>query len=172
MRPTDLLLRARKAAGLRQAELACRAGTSRPTLSAYEHGRKSPTLETAARLLAETGFELDIRQQVGFVEHTTARGRVLSVPTHLPRLDISAALATVTLPLHLNWSDPGRQFKLRDRADRARVYETVLREGGAEDILQYVDGALLIDLWPELVLPREVRAAWTDLIENAVGLAA
>lgn len=167
MRPAELLLRARKAAGLKQAELACRAGTSRPTLSAYEHGRKSPTLETVERLLAETGYELDIRREVRFVETVTGRGRVVSVPTHLPQLDISAALGTVTLPLHLNWSDPGRQFNLRDRADRARVYETVLREGGPEDILQYVDGALLIDLWSELVLPREVRAVWAHLIENA-----
>ena len=31
-------------------ELAIRARTSRPTLSAYEHGRTSPTTETAARL--------------------------------------------------------------------------------------------------------------------------
>ncbi|MFI5730854.1 helix-turn-helix domain-containing protein [Kribbella sp. NPDC051587] len=167
MRPTELLLRARKAAGLRQADLACRAGTSRPTLSAYEHGRKSPTLETTARLLAETGYELDLRRQVGFVEVTTTRGRVVSVPTHLPRLDLDAALAMVTLPLHLNWSDPGRRFDLRNRADRARVYETVLREGGPEDILQYVDGAFLVDLWPDLVLPRDVRAAWSDVIENA-----
>ncbi|MFF1823699.1 hypothetical protein ACFVWG_40735 [Kribbella sp. NPDC058245] len=102
-----------------------------------------------------------------FVETTTARGRIVSVPTHLSRLDLDAALATVTLPLHLNWSEPGRSFDLRNRADRARVYETVLREGGPEDILQYVDGAFLVDLWPELVLPRDVRAAWSDVIEHA-----
>ncbi|GAB3947664.1 hypothetical protein GCM10029976_077350 [Kribbella albertanoniae] len=89
------------------------------------------------------------------------------MPTHLPQLDIGTALATVTLPLHLNWSDPGRRYNLRDRADRARVYETVLREGGPEDILKYVDGALLVDLWPDLVLPRDVRALWTKLIEDA-----
>lgn len=110
-----------------------------------------------------------IRQQVKFVENVTARGRVVSVPTPLPRLDIGAALATVTLPLHLNWSDPGRRFDLRDRTDRARVYETVLREGGPEDILQYVDGALLVDLWPDLVLPREVRAAWAELLVSGRG---
>ncbi len=31
-------------------------------------------------------------------------------------------------------------------------------------MLTYVDGALLADLWSELVLPREVRAAWAPLI--------
>jgi DNA-binding XRE family transcriptional regulator len=43
-----LLAQARHAAGLSQGELARRAHTSRPTLSAYEHGRKSPTPATAA----------------------------------------------------------------------------------------------------------------------------
>lgn len=172
MSTADMLLRARRAAGLNQDELARRAGTSRPTLSAYEHGRKSPTLETAARLLGEAGFELDIRPRVSFVEQVTARGRVIVVPTPLPRLPIQEALASVRLPLHLNWSDPGRQFDLRDRSQRGRVYEIVLREGGAEDILTYVDGALLVDLWPELVLPREVRAAWAGVVENATTAAA
>jgi transcriptional regulator with XRE-family HTH domain len=172
MRTANLLLRARRAAGLNQDELARRAGTSRPTLSAYEHGRKSPTLETASRLLAETGFELDLRPRVSFVEQVTARGRVVVVPTCLPRLAVEEALAVVALPLHLNWSEPGRQFNLRDRAHRARVYEIVVREGGPDDILTYVDGALLIDLWQELVLPREVRAAWTGVVEDASGAAA
>ncbi|HEX2820727.1 MAG TPA: helix-turn-helix transcriptional regulator [Streptosporangiaceae bacterium] len=34
-------------------QLARRAGTSRTTLSAYEHRRKSPTVATFARLLSE-----------------------------------------------------------------------------------------------------------------------
>jgi hypothetical protein len=72
----------------------------------------------------------------------------------------------------LNWSAPGRQFDLRDRAQRARVYEIVLREGASEDLLAYVDGALLIDLWDELVIPRDIRAAWTPLIEDSRTVAA
>ncbi|WP_328612174.1 helix-turn-helix transcriptional regulator [Amycolatopsis sp. NBC_00345] len=56
--PRELLIEARHAAELSRQELAARARTSRPTLSAYEHGRKSPTLDTTARLPAETGFEL------------------------------------------------------------------------------------------------------------------
>lgn len=62
-------------------------------------------------------------------------------------------------PLHLNWSDRGRQYDLRDRRHRARVYELVLREGGPDDVLTYVDGALLLDVWDDLVLPAKVRAA-------------
>jgi len=64
----------------------------------------------------------------------------------------------------LHWSEPGRVFRLADRADRERVYEVVLREGTPADILSYIDGALLVDLWPDLVLPRDVRAAWAPLV--------
>lgn len=163
----SLLAQARRIAGMSQEELARRAHTSRPTLSAYEHGHKSPTLDTAARLLAEAGFEFTIQPRVQFVEQTTPRGRPLSVPTSLPRLPIEQALATVILPLHLNWSAPGRQFPMRDRSWRARVYEIVLREGGSQDVLTYIDGVLLVDLWDELVLPRDLRAAWVPVVERA-----
>jgi hypothetical protein len=53
----------------------------------------------------------------------------------------------------------GRVFDLRSRGDRARVYEIVLQEGRPADILAYVDGALLADLWDDLVFPRAVRSA-------------
>ncbi|MEV4084367.1 helix-turn-helix transcriptional regulator, partial [Nonomuraea fuscirosea] len=46
-----LFKQARHAASLNQKALASVSGTSRTTLSAYEHGRKSPTLETAGRIL-------------------------------------------------------------------------------------------------------------------------
>lgn len=172
MNPFQMLTGARRHAGLSQHELARRAGTSRPTLSAYEHGRRSPTLQTASRVLAAAGFELTAVPRIDFSEHPIARGRTVAVASSLPRLEPAQALATITLPLHLNWSAPARRFDLRNRADRARVYEIVLREGAPEDILAYVDGVLLVDIWGELVLPRDVRAAWTPVIEQAQPAAA
>lgn len=160
----DLMVRARQAAKMNQQELADRARTSRPTLSAYERGRKSPTLATAARLVAEAGFEMTIQSRVAWTERRTYRGRVVSVPSALPRLDPATALATVRLPVHLNWSQPDRWFDLQDRQQRARVYEIVIREGGPDDIAGYIDGLLLVDLWDELVLPRDVRDAWSGLV--------
>jgi transcriptional regulator with XRE-family HTH domain len=168
MRTADLLTRARHEARLTQSELAIRARTSRPTLSAYEHGRTSPTLETAARLLAAAGQQLTAVPQIQFVERVLARGRVTLVPTSLPRLPVRQALATITLPLHLNWSQPDRQFRLSQRDRRARMYEIVLREGSPADVLSYIDGALLVDLWDSLVLPRDVRAAWSDVVHSAL----
>ena len=160
----QVLMKAREAAGLSQAELAQLAGTSRPTLSAYEHGRKSPTLRTATRIVAAAGFDLTLAPRIAFRQVTGARDRPIHVPNVLPRLPPEAAFATVQLPLHLEWSDRGRYFDQRVRRERARVYEIVLREGGADDILTYIDGALLIDLWDELVLPSDIRAAWHPVV--------
>jgi transcriptional regulator with XRE-family HTH domain len=164
MDAAELLERVRASSGLTQEELARRAGTSRPTLSAYEHGRKSPTVATFTRLLAQAGWDLAAQPHVSFTPQTSARGKPTWIPDRLPRLDVARALAAVELPLHLNWSSPGRIFDLRSRADRARVYEIVLQEGTAADILAYVDGALLVDLWEDLVLPRGIRSAWAPLI--------
>ena len=53
---------ARRASGLTQAELASRGGTSQATLSAYERGRKQPSLATLGRLLAATGSRLAVER--------------------------------------------------------------------------------------------------------------
>jgi transcriptional regulator with XRE-family HTH domain len=164
MDAAELLERVRVSSGLTQEELARRAGTSRPTLSAYEHGRKSPTVATFARLLSRAGWELAAQPHVSFTQQTSAHGKPIWVPDRLPHLDVAEALAAVELPLHLNWSAPGRIFNLRSRADRAQAYEIVLQEGTPADILAYVDGALLVDLWEDLVLPQDVRSAWVPLI--------
>lgn len=163
---SELIERVRHQAGLSQEDLATRAGTSRPTLSAYEHGRKSPTLTTVERLLDSAGFELTAERRVNFAERPLSRGRPIVVADRLWRLAIRDAFATVTLPLGLNWSRAGATFDLSDRRQRARCYEVAFREGTANDLLRYVDGALLVDLWDELVLPREIRGAWQPVIDG------
>jgi len=52
---------ARRAAGLSQRQLAEAVGTSQATVSAYEAGRKQPSVTTLARLLATCGAELEVR---------------------------------------------------------------------------------------------------------------
>lgn len=54
----DMLRRRRQEMGLTQAELARLAGTSQSTVSDYESGRVSPTIEVADRLLRVVGSEL------------------------------------------------------------------------------------------------------------------
>lgn len=90
------------------------------------------------------------------------------MPSHLPRLSPDRALAAVRLPLTLNWTQPDRVFRLADRNDRARVYEIVLNEGQPDDVRRYIDGVLLVDLWPDLVLPRSIRAAWSMLVDDVL----
>ena len=92
-------------------------------------------------------YDLDLSPRVTFTAHTGARGAPFVVPDRLWRLDPVDALATITLPQRLHWSGPSRPVRLRDRGDRARVYEIVLREGDSADLLTYVDGALLVDQW-------------------------
>lgn len=167
----DILVRARLGAGFSQEELAMRSGTSRPTLSAYENGHRSPTLRTAERILAAAGYELTATARITFAEQATSHGRPVLVPSSLPRLDPGQALTTVTLPLHLDWSGSNRRYDLRDRRQRARVYEITLREGTAEDLITYIDGVLLIELWEDLVLPRGVRLAWEPLVHSSMAAA-
>jgi uncharacterized protein len=51
-----LVLSARSRAGMTQAELAQAAGVTQTVVSAYETGRRQPTLPTLCRLLAAAGF--------------------------------------------------------------------------------------------------------------------
>lgn len=56
-----LIRMARREAGFSQQELASRAGTSQAAVSAYESGRRSPSVDTLCRLLAAAGFEVRMR---------------------------------------------------------------------------------------------------------------
>ncbi|MFN2488597.1 MAG: helix-turn-helix domain-containing protein [Actinomycetota bacterium] len=57
----DLIRLARLECGLSQRELARRAGTSQATISAYEMGEKSPSLDTLARIVRAAGLDLRIQ---------------------------------------------------------------------------------------------------------------
>ena len=51
---------ARVRAGLTQADLARRSRTSQATLSAYENGRKEPSVATLSRILGAAGAQLSV----------------------------------------------------------------------------------------------------------------
>ena len=55
-----LLQEARTRAGLSQRELARRAGTAQSVVARVERGQTSPTVETLSRLMAATGFNIDM----------------------------------------------------------------------------------------------------------------
>ena len=69
----------------------------------------------------------------------------------------------VELPLRLYWSAPDRIFSLDDLAERQKVYTIVVREARRpDDLAVFLDGGMLIALWPDIFLPGPVRRAWED----------
>jgi transcriptional regulator with XRE-family HTH domain len=56
-----LIRMARREAGLTQQALATKAETSQAAVSAYESGRRSPSVDTLCRILAAAGFEVRMR---------------------------------------------------------------------------------------------------------------
>lgn len=58
MEPGPLLEHVRRRSGLTQTELAQRAGTSQPVISAYERAHRDPTYGTLRRLVAAAGAVL------------------------------------------------------------------------------------------------------------------
>lgn len=67
----NLIKLARYGAGLAQRELARRAGTSQAAIAAYESGKRSPSLETLARIIRAAGQDLRI-QIVPYDDHDDA----------------------------------------------------------------------------------------------------
>jgi len=57
----NLIRLARHDGGLSQRDLARRAGTSQAAIAAYEAGKRSPTLDTLARIVRAAGQDLRIR---------------------------------------------------------------------------------------------------------------
>jgi hypothetical protein len=68
---------------------------------------------------------------------------------------------TVELPIWMFWH-PDRTFDLDETGVLRWLYQIVLREAASQDDLGYLNGAVLVALWPELHLPKGVREAWED----------
>jgi transcriptional regulator with XRE-family HTH domain len=56
----DLITQIRQTSGLNQAELARRSGLQSSVLSAYEHGRRQPSVAALVRIARAAGLELEI----------------------------------------------------------------------------------------------------------------
>ncbi|WP_085066372.1 hypothetical protein [Catenuloplanes japonicus] len=70
------------------------------------------------------------------------------------------ATGSVTLPIHLDWSG-SPEYDLNDSARMVDYYRTVLIEATKpSDLDDYLDRAVLVELWPSLWLPPELRTAW------------
>ncbi len=91
--PRELLKAVRRRQGLTQTELARRAGTSQPVISAYEGGHRDPTYDTLRRLVAAGGEQLhlgaqpfpsDLPPPADVHEHARRLADVLSLADAIP----------------------------------------------------------------------------------------
>ncbi len=89
-----------------QADVARRAGTSQPVISAYEHGQREPTLPTLRRLIAACDVDLlvgwkplhgELAAPVDVEEHAARLLDVLSLADAIPSRRRAAALAAPRL---------------------------------------------------------------------------
>lgn len=88
--------------------------------------------------------------------------RPVAVPTSLDELR-GHLEGTVRLPIevHSSGAGPTEPFDLADPAMRAAMYQLLLRQGRLVDLQQFINGAELRRMWPQLWLPAWVREAWT-----------
>jgi transcriptional regulator with XRE-family HTH domain len=94
MHVPTILRDARLRAGLGQAELARRAGTSQATVSAYESGRKTPSVATLDRLLAVTGSRLAVERRRPRAVEPSPLEMARRAKTLLAVLELAEALPT------------------------------------------------------------------------------
>ena len=71
---------------------------------------------------------------IEFTTRADSRGKPFVFPNRLWRLDLTEAFATVILSGIRSGQAPRGTYDLRDRHDRSRVYEIVLREGAESDL--------------------------------------
>jgi transcriptional regulator with XRE-family HTH domain len=85
----NAILELRRRAGLTQERLARAAGTSQPTIAAYESGGKSPTMQTVARIARSVGLEAVVsfvptmtrEDRRSLALHRAIAGRLVADPT-------------------------------------------------------------------------------------------
>jgi transcriptional regulator with XRE-family HTH domain len=164
-RPTIIEL-ARRGAGLTQAELAARARTTQSAVSMYERRRKVPMLDVAERLVQAAGADLGMVTKVVWEVDFLPGLKAFWHPDRLWRVEVPGCFDRVLMPDLVGRTEQS-EWDLRDRTDRRRLYENLLTEGDQHMIMRWVDGALLVDIWTELVLPEQIRAAWKPAVQAA-----
>ncbi len=115
------------------------------------------------RLLWAAGCDLGIVTRVEFSEHYLQNVGTYYVPDRLWRVEVPLCFARVAMPDLTHQTEQGL-WDLHDRADRRHLYEMLLIFGTREQLIRWVDGALLVDTWSELELPRPVRRLWEPVV--------
>ena len=86
--------------------------------------------------------------------------RPVSIPDDIEDRSLPKASGKVTLPRHIAWSFP-YSYDLDDRKSLRACYQQVMAEGLDADVRFYIDLDVLLDIWNEMWLTRDVRRAWS-----------
>lgn len=135
-------------------------------MSQYERGLKTPSLAVAERIVEAAGCRLDLVTQVNFTQQVAPAFGVFWVPDRLWRGKLPECFAKVYLDDVTRFRGV-TSFDLRRRPQRRRLYELLLRRGQPDELIDWIDGALLVDLWPELKVPEPIRQAWLPAVTVA-----
>lgn len=149
----DAMLRAFHAAGWRAVDLQRVTGYSRETIRQALHPEVRLAANTSRRKSAGTAA----RPPADYVPYGDRKQYLIA--DSLDALH-GPTTGTVTLPHHLDWS--GNADYILDRPARlASMYKTVLTEATTvDDLRDWLDGASLVQLWPQLWLPPQLRRLW------------
>lgn len=82
--PAELLVEARRRAGLSQAALARKAGLPRSVLNVYERERRQPGASALATVLAAAGFQLRLAPLIDVARNASILAQVLDLAESLP----------------------------------------------------------------------------------------
>ncbi|UNX55029.1 hypothetical protein MF406_01710 [Georgenia sp. TF02-10] len=69
------------------------------------------------------------------------------------------ASGTRELPITVHWG-PQHTYDLSNPDEQVFAYQQIVREGSTADQKSLLHADLLLQVWPELVLPPRCRAAW------------
>jgi Arc-like DNA binding domain len=113
--------------------------------------------------LLERGLKSGPAQPAAILSpHQSRPGRRVVVLADLGDLRGPAG-GKVILPKNLYWSPPGRVWDVDDYDLRQEMYKVVLNEAfRPADLAGWLNGPLLVEMWPDLHLPRGVRQAWEE----------
>jgi hypothetical protein len=93
--------------------------------------------------------------------HLARPGRPVLVALDLADLQ-GPVSGTIDLPPQLFWH-PNHTFDLDVPGILPWVYQMVLREATLlGELTRFINGARLIEIWPDLVLPDGVRCGWEE----------
>jgi hypothetical protein len=149
----DAQIREFHARGWRPVDLQRVTGYSRETIRLALHPEVRRTTNTSRRKVTSAPS----RPADGYASYGTRKQYVVA-----ERLDElrGQTEGTVDLPQHLDWSG-NASYDLDKPARLASMYRTVLNEASSTDDLRaWIDGRLLVQLWPTLWLPPQLRRLW------------